>query len=313
MEIANKYKAQVLSLYQTERQTYAGQDVLSKLVQFDTSDSRTVNVFDFGDVPQIQRIRGSVPIKHIGQYNMAMELYPWGHGIGVDKRDLERHGLSNGIKTRISSMARMMTEHVGQLIERDLLPALEATTTLDGQYFFDNDHPINGGVQSNLLYSLTVADVTAPTMVECLDVFDELMLKLSQLKSDTDAFRNIAPEGFILFVPWEWVQPMSRLFHPDVTMLPNVGGGAYSNPVRTQNVRVIPAAHNPITNNIADVMLFAFGGGVRPAFLHVEYAPPELEQDYEIQTGEQIMVSSCIDNATGLEYRSAIMATVANT
>lgn len=120
-----------------------------KVAMVTTSQTREEKYGWLGQLPRLREWLGDRHIKNLALHDYAIKNRKFEDTIGVPRDDIEddTYGLYAPL---VQEMGRAAGEHPDLLIF-ELISAGFATTTYDGQFFFDTDHPVtdeNGVVQS---------------------------------------------------------------------------------------------------------------------------------------------------------------------
>ena len=112
------------------------------------SEGRSVDYKWLGDLPGMREWLGDRIIKDISGFHYEIVNKPWESTIEVDRDDIQ-DDLIGVYSPRLQEMGRVAIEHRDLLVFA-LLKAGFTTLCFDGQYFFDDDHPVGESTQSNI-------------------------------------------------------------------------------------------------------------------------------------------------------------------
>jgi phage major head subunit gpT-like protein len=111
------------------------------------SAGRSVDYKWLGDFPMMREWLGERVIKDLSAFHYEITNKDYESTIEVDRNDIQDDQI--GIYTpMIQGLAQAAAQHPDLLVFA-LLAAGFDTTCFDGQYFFDSDHPVGTGTQSN--------------------------------------------------------------------------------------------------------------------------------------------------------------------
>jgi phage major head subunit gpT-like protein len=111
------------------------------------STGRSVDYKWLGEFPQMKEWLGDRVIKDLSAFSYTIANKSFESTIGVDRDDIDDDQI--GVYTpMIQGLAQAAKEHPDILVWA-LLAAGFSTLCYDGQYFFDDDHPVNGASVSN--------------------------------------------------------------------------------------------------------------------------------------------------------------------
>jgi phage major head subunit gpT-like protein len=130
------------------------------------STGRSVDYKWLGEFPMMREWVGDRVIKDLSGFNYSIVNKPFESTIEVDRDDIDDDQI--GVYTpMIQGLGQAAKVHPDILVFA-LLKAGFNTRCFDGQYFFDADHPVNGGSVSNFLpgqepgYSWFLMDLSRP-------------------------------------------------------------------------------------------------------------------------------------------------------
>jgi phage major head subunit gpT-like protein len=119
-------------------------DLIAMLVP---STGRSVDYKWLGEFPQMKEWVGDRVVKDLSAFSYTITNKSFESTISVDRDDINDDQI--GVYTpMIQGLAQAAKEHPDILVWA-LLAAGFLTPCYDGQYFFDTDHPVNGGSVSN--------------------------------------------------------------------------------------------------------------------------------------------------------------------
>ena len=118
-----------------------------KVAMESKSDTETEDYSWIAEVPGMKEWVDERTLEALKQFSFSIRNKDWESTISVDRNTMEDNKLGQ-IKPRIQDMAMAAKMHPDELVFA-LLAAGFATNCYDGQYFFDVDHPLENGVQSN--------------------------------------------------------------------------------------------------------------------------------------------------------------------
>ena len=119
----------------------------NKVAMESKSDTETEDYSWIAEVPGMKEWVDERTLEALKQFSFSIKNKDWESTISVDRNTMEDNKLGQ-IKPRIQDMAMAAKMHPDELVFA-LLAAGFATNCYDGQYFFDVDHPLENGVQSN--------------------------------------------------------------------------------------------------------------------------------------------------------------------
>ena len=119
----------------------------NKIAMESPSDTETEEYSWVAEVPGMKEWVDERTLEALKQFSFSIKNKDWEDTIAVDRNTMEDNKLGQ-IKPRIQDMAMAAKTHPDQLVFT-LLAAGFASNCYDGQYFFDVDHPLENGVQSN--------------------------------------------------------------------------------------------------------------------------------------------------------------------
>ena len=118
-----------------------------KVAMESKSDTETEDYSWIAEVPGMKEWVDERTLEALKQFSFSIRNKDWESTISVARNTMEDNKLGQ-IKPRIQDMAMAAKMHPDELVFA-LLAAGFATNCYDGQYFFDVDHPLENGVQSN--------------------------------------------------------------------------------------------------------------------------------------------------------------------
>lgn len=134
---------------------------------------------------QMREWIGDRVIRGLAAHGYTIKKKDWEYTIGVKRDELEFDKLGL-VKPRIQSMANLAGSHRDQLIV-DLLTGGFAGVCYDGQYFFDTDHPVADGVQSN-----------RGTRALSVEAYDEAYTAMQTLMNDEGEPLELIPTHLVV-------------------------------------------------------------------------------------------------------------------
>lgn len=93
-----------------------------------------------GKLPRVRKWIGPRAVQNLSQSDYSIKEFPWELTLGVDRDDIETDNL--GIYTPLFQEMGASTKALPDQLVFELLAAGFSTNCYDGQYFFDNDHPV---------------------------------------------------------------------------------------------------------------------------------------------------------------------------
>jgi hypothetical protein len=249
-----------------------------------------------GDVPQIQRIVGDVPLNPLNSFQYNVDVIRYGAGIKVEDHMMRKNILSDQVNAAIRQLPQRQAQHVSELILGTTLPGLKTTIGLDGVPFYSATHPVDGGTQSNLSTGNTIVAIAKPTLTEAATIFDIGRIGLMKMKSDTGYDINAQVAGYTLFCPVEWHDVFVTLFDQSTEVI-----SATSNSYRKYNVDV-QATTKKAASGTVTIDLWAHGPGIQAQTAFVDYDPAHLGSDMDVANEWWRFVTSGRYNVSGYKY-----------
>ena len=127
---------------------FAGVEPTHEQIAMVVPSSGRVNDYKFMlQFPMLQEWIGDRAFRSLGAANFQIINKDYEASIEVDRNDIEddQIGIYNPI---VAEIGRAAAQHPSILLAK-LIPSGFTTTCYDGQYFFDSDHQVGSGTQSN--------------------------------------------------------------------------------------------------------------------------------------------------------------------
>ncbi|MHB8182857.1 MAG: Mu-like prophage major head subunit gpT family protein [Candidatus Desulforudaceae bacterium] len=174
-------------LHAIYRDTYEATEPLWPGIAMEVpSDTLTEDYSWLAEVPGMKEWVDERTLEDLKQWNYSIKNKDWEDTIAVDRNTYEDDKLGQ-IKPRIQDLAVAAKVHPDELVFA-LLAAGFSTACFDGQYYFDNDHPLrDGSVQANL-----IANVLDETGLQAA------ITAMRRLKGYTGRPLNIVPDTLVV-------------------------------------------------------------------------------------------------------------------
>lgn len=142
--LADIYRSARALFYETLSQVPALYEKVAMVVPSSTSQN---DYKWLGEVPMMTEWLGNRRIQDLKAYSYTLINQEWANGITLHKNEIADDQL--GMFTYlVRALAEQAANHINQQVFA-LLPQGFTTVCYDGQYFFDTDHPVGEGTQSN--------------------------------------------------------------------------------------------------------------------------------------------------------------------
>ncbi|MDD3582338.1 MAG: Mu-like prophage major head subunit gpT family protein [Desulfobacca sp.] len=142
--LADIYRSARALFYETISQVPALYDKVAMVVPSTTSQN---DYKWLGEVPMMSEWLGNRRIQDLKAYSYTLVNQEWANGITLHKNEVADDQL--GMFTYlVKALAEQAANHINQQVF-GLLPQGFGTACYDGQFFFDTDHPVGSGTQSN--------------------------------------------------------------------------------------------------------------------------------------------------------------------
>lgn len=276
------------------------------------SDAEVMTHRWLGQAPQMREWVGGVILKAIRNRTLTITNKLYGGSTEVNVDDLRRDKTGTLRAKAADDLAGTAAEHWEEIITSDVIEG--NPTGYDGVAFFASTHPIeeNAGTQSNLLTNadigaLNVADTTAVTKAEAIQIIVGLVQTFYGLKTDRNRPANGRAKQFLAMVP----VAMYGAFSSAVTDALNPSGG--TNELRNQPWKVTVEVNPYLTSSTVLYMWRVDATGSRPVIMQTE-TQPELTtiddvREQKLHRRITYHVESWRAAAPG-EYRHGLKATI---
>jgi len=154
------------SIYEAEKSKYEPRYKKFALVL--PSDQETENYAWLDDVEGVREFVGERVFETLRMTTWAVKNKKWERSVGIKWEDLRFDRLGQ-VKVRIQRMASLGAKHKDKLFYNTLWSGFSASC-YDGQYFFDTDHPYDGGTWSNLITYALSADAFGLALQRMMEV-----------------------------------------------------------------------------------------------------------------------------------------------
>lgn len=220
---------------------------MSSILQVVDTNTKTKNVAGLGDIPEVKESTGTVNLKTIGTHSYNVTVKKWDIGVAMDGADVRNHILGGELVRKAGQLGAAFPQHWARYLTETKLPAFEGTsiTCFDGQYPYDDDHPIDGGTQSNDI-TYDVSSTSSITLSEAGGILDDQIEQLMGLRTDTGAYLNSSPSNLTLITSLSHARTYSRLISPGTSIYYD-GSGAVSNVYAGMQVNVLGNVHTADT------------------------------------------------------------------
>jgi phage major head subunit gpT-like protein len=219
-----------------------------------------VQTYEFmGMFPDYRKWLGAREVKELAshKYQITNDEYELTIGLNKSKVDAGDNGYVDFILTNMATRGRQLP--IRLLTDKLIGGEAADAETLDGQAFFDTDHPVSlsgsAGTQSNYFTGRALTP----------DNFAFVRLKMRTLKQEDGQSAEILPS--LLIVPPELEEAAKAIVEPDLV---SIGGVITSNPNKgAARILVLPRLSiQPTAWYLADTT-----DGIRPLILQEQQAP----------------------------------------
>ena len=151
-----------------------------------------------GNAPAMRKFVAGRQIEELNEYSFQIKNEDYENGIRIKSKDMRRDKLGV-IQSRVNQLADRALDHPAGLLST-LIQNGESTTCYDGQFFFDTDHPFDGGAQSNDI-TFNVVTPADPTSDEMAPAIVRAIQTIMGLKDDRGEPMNQSATEFMVMVP----------------------------------------------------------------------------------------------------------------
>lgn len=166
-----------------------------KVAMLVTSTSSQNDYKWLSNFPQMRKWIGEKVIKSLEAFSYTIVNDDWEATIEVDRNDIKDDTL--GMYGPQAEMAGFSAKRLPDEIVFDLMTNGFTNDCYDGQFFYDTDHPVGDGTDSN---KLTVA-LSAATLAAAQASIGAALTALQEMKDDEGRPLNVGQGGLVLVVP----------------------------------------------------------------------------------------------------------------
>jgi len=171
------------------------------------SNSRSEDYAWLARFPKFRKWVGEKHIKALAAFNYTAVNEDWETTISVKRNDIEDDSL--GIYHTQSQMAGDSAAELHDIIVDDLKNNAFANKGIDGQYFYDTDHDVNGESVSNKL----TAALSSATPADVLNSYGKARTAIMSLRDDEGMPLRLVPN--VLEVPPALEAVANKLINAD--------------------------------------------------------------------------------------------------
>ncbi len=266
----------IIGAYYQRLEQNAGLQWVEAVSNYFMSDQESETYKWLGQVPAMREWIGGRQAKGFKENGITIENRHFEATLEVLVKEMRRDKTGQ-IMVRVHELADRTNSHWAKLLSMLILGG-ESQVCYDGQYFFDTDHPIDGGgTQSN---KLTIDISTLPTEVHgstSVPSVEELQLAILQMVQQLYSFKDEAGEplnenarSFAVMVPTSlWHVAKAAVAAPVITH-------GQTNIVKVMDEVSLSVAQNPRLTWTDKLAVFRTDGSVKP-FIRQEEDPVRID------------------------------------